>query len=115
MLRWSLKDLRDPVGNIDLITTDVFDTLLLRIGRSERSRLVAGEMRFAKLLAEEGFIVRRDDLVESRLLAQKFAYRALNCGGHPGEVRLVDIIQRQLLLLGLPVEMAEQRIGIEVI
>ena len=113
MLRPSLDDLYRNIGEIDLISTDVFDTLLLRRGKSQRSRIAAGEARFARLLKERGLLFEVGELVKCRLLAQKFAYRALNMGDGVGEVRLSDIIGRQLNLLGLPDDLASERIAIE--
>lgn len=113
MLRPSLDDLYNGIGEIRLISTDVFDTLLLRRGKSQRSRIAAGEARFANLLKQRGLIVEKDELVRCRLLAQKFAYRALNVGGGVGEVRLADIIGWQLRLLGLPGDLVSERIAIE--
>lgn len=113
--RWNLKNLNHSIKDIDLISIDVFDTLLLRTSRSARSRLVAGEVRFAKQLADRGFAVSADELVRTRLLVQKLAYRALNSGGQQGEVCLTDIIRRQLMLLGLPLALTDARIAIEVI
>lgn len=113
MLRRSHDDLYSPVSKIELISTDVFDTLLLRRRKSERSRIVAAEAKFARLLAERGFSVPPDDLVRVRLLAQKSAYRALNTGDGAGEVRLTDIICNQLNILGLPENLVEERLAIE--
>jgi FMN phosphatase YigB (HAD superfamily) len=113
VLRRNLDDLRSPIENIELISTDVFDTLLLRHGKAQRSRTVAAEIRFARLLKEHGLTVRAEDLVRVRLLAEKFAYRALNIGGGAGEVRLTDIIRWQLAVLGLPQSLGEKRLAIE--
>ncbi|MBW9118016.1 hydrolase [Rhizobium cauense] len=114
MLRQSLDHLlQGPLDGIDLISTDVFDTLLLRQPRSQRSRVMEGEQRFARLLRDEGFYVSLEHLFRTRQLAEKFAYRALNVGGGAGEVRLVDIIQRQLAMLGLPERLIEHRIALE--
>ena len=113
MLRPSLDDLYNSMGEIRLISTDVFDTLLLRRGKSQRSRIAAGEARFVRFLKQQGLIVETDELVRCRLLAQKFAYRALNVGGGAGEVRLADIIGWQLRLLGLPDDLVDERIAIE--
>jgi FMN phosphatase YigB (HAD superfamily) len=113
VLRPSLDDLYNSMGEIKLISTDVFDTLLLRRGKSQRSRIAAGEARFARLLKQRGLIVETDELVRCRLLAQKFAYRALNVGGGVGEVRLADIVGWQLRLLGLPGDLVNERIAIE--
>ncbi len=115
MLRQSLAHLlHGPLDGIDLISTDVFDTLLLRRSRSQRSRLMQAEQRFARLLRDEGILISSEHLFRTRQLAERFAYRALNVGGGAGEVRLVDIIQRQLGMLGLPERLLEQRIALEV-
>jgi len=115
VLRQSLAHLlHGPLDGIDLISTDVFDTLLLRRSRSQRSRLMQAEQRFARLLRDEGILISSEHLFRTRQLAERFAYRALNVGGGAGEVRLVDIIQRQLGMLGLPERLLEQRIALEV-
>lgn len=97
---------RDPeprlIEGALLVSTDVFDTLLLRDGVSERGRIVAGERRFAAFLAEQGLVLHPDILAEARLQAQRLAFRALNASEGPGEVRLVNIVARQLSILGLP-------------
>jgi FMN phosphatase YigB (HAD superfamily) len=107
-----LEDLPSSLDGIKVISTDVFDTLLLRNGRSERSRIMEAEFRFARLLAARGSTVSANILVQSRLCAQKLAFRALNVGG-AGEVRIVDIITRQLRMLGLPEALAGDRLEIE--
>ncbi|MGV1836307.1 hydrolase [Rhizobium rhizogenes] len=113
MLRRSLDDFYQHADEIELISTDVFDTLLLRRGKSQRSRIAAGETRFAHLLRDRGLSIGKNELVRARLLAQKFAYRALNAGDGAGEVRLADIIRSQLALLGLPESLTEERLAIE--
>jgi len=102
-----------PLDGIGLISSDVFDTLLLRRPRSQRSRLIEGERRFVRLLREQGFCINAEQLFQARLLAETFAYRALNVGGGVGEVRLNDIIARQLAILGLPANLLQQRLGLE--
>ncbi|MDI7862979.1 hydrolase [Rhizobiaceae bacterium n13] len=115
MLRQSLDQLiHSPLDGIDLISTDVFDTLLLRQPRSQRSRVMQGEQRFARLLREEGFAVSPQHLFRTRQLAERYAYRALNVGGGAGEVRLVDIVARQVALLGLPECMIDRRMALEI-
>lgn len=98
----------------DLISTDVFDTLLLRTLRSERARIVAGERRFAALLKQKGWAVEPDLLVSLRLQTQRHAFAALERGRGGGEVRLEEIVARQLGALGLPPALAEDRLAIEV-
>lgn len=110
----------DPAATegAELVSTDVFDTLLLRDGRAERARILSAERRFARGLAARGLAVSADMLVEVRLQAQRLAFRALNTGGGPGEVRLADIVSRQLVSLGVPddmiAELTAERVAIEV-
>jgi len=113
VLRQDLDLLCSPLNGIGLISTDVFDTLLLRQPKSQRSRIMEAERRFACLLEQQGFPADAEELFRVRLLAEKFAYRALNVGGCVGEVRLLDIVARQLAILGLPPEFLHRRIGLE--
>ncbi|MBB2697053.1 UNVERIFIED_ORG: FMN phosphatase YigB (HAD superfamily) [Rhizobium esperanzae] len=114
MLRQSLDHLlHGPLDGIDVISTDVFDTLLLRQPRSQRSRVILAEQRFARLLRDQGIVISSEHLFRTRQLAERFAYRALNVGGGTGEVRLVDIVARQLAMLGLPARMIDERISLE--
>lgn len=98
---------------IALITTDVFDTLLLRRPRSERGRIAEAETMFADHLATRGITVDPGQLVEARRLSQRLAFRALSIAGE-GEVRLVDIVLAQLRMLGIPEEHVDARIACEV-
>lgn len=113
MLRRNLDRLLSPLDGIGLISSDVFDTLLLRRPRSQRTRLIEAERRFARLLREQGLCIDAEQLFQARRLAEGFAYRALNVGGGIGEVRLEDIIARQLTMLGLPADLLQQRLGLE--
>lgn len=99
--------------DVDLVSTDVFDTLLLRTHRSERSRILAAEQLFALTLERAGHSVSATLLVEARLEAQRLAYRSHDMAGG-GEVRLVDIIRRQLAILGLPSSFMAARLVIEI-
>lgn len=105
------------LDGVALVSTDLFDTLLLRKLRSERARIIAGERRFVRKLAEQGLTVAEGSLVEARLAAQRLAYRALDMGAQDGEVALHDVVRRQLLMLGLPgtrvEELCEIRLAIE--
>jgi FMN phosphatase YigB (HAD superfamily) len=114
MGRSNLAQLADRVGRIKVISTDVFDTLLLRTTRSERSRFLNGEKLFSNLLARRGLHIPTDLLVDVRLQAQRLAFRELRLRGVPGEVRLEDIISRQLRVLGLPQSLVPERLQIEV-
>lgn len=101
------------LDGVDLVSTDLFDTLLLRTLRSERARIIAAERSFARSLAERGLTVSERRLVEARLEAQRLAYRALDMADRDGEVALRDVIGRQLAMLGLPAELCETRLAIE--
>lgn len=102
----------DLLIGFDTITTDVFDTLLIRRPISERARLWRAERRFAAHLRARGHAVAPDLLLDARLAAQRHAFRALDVGG-VGEVRLSDVVARQLRLLGVPQALVDARIEIE--
>ncbi|MGY4622398.1 FMN phosphatase YigB (HAD superfamily) [Bradyrhizobium sp. USDA 4486] len=99
-------------GAIDLISTDVFDTLLLRTTRSARSRIRQGEHLFSRSLAARGWQIEPSLLMTARAEAERLAFRALEVG-RSGEVRLTDVIGRQLKMLGLPTSEVATRLAIE--
>ncbi|MCK1404969.1 HAD family hydrolase [Bradyrhizobium sp. 76] len=113
MKNFPLAVLVNRTDNLEAISTDVFDTLLLRNSRSERARIVMGERLFSRQLEQEGRTVETDLLAEARMQAQRLAFRGLSLRRRPGEVRLVDIISRQLALLGLPQTLIGKRYQIE--
>jgi hypothetical protein len=86
----SLAYLANAVDRIEVISTDVFDTLLLRTNRSERSRILKGERLFSDLLARRGWHIAADLLVDARLQARRLAFRGLTLRGVAGEARLVE-------------------------
>ena len=110
----SMVELLRVGEEIALISTDVFDTLLLRRFGSERSRIIEGERLFSDFLAKRGRKIDPDFLVEARLQSQRLAFRSLNLSGTAGEVSLLDIISRQLGVLGLPPSLVIERLRIEV-
>lgn len=114
---WPHPNEEEVLDGIELVSTDLFDTLLLRTLRSERARIVGGERIFARRLAEQGLPVSEIWLVEARLEAQRLAYRALDMAERDGEVMLRDVIARQLAILGLPKArmeaLCETRLAIE--
>ena len=114
MIQSNLAELADAVGRIEVISTDVFDTLLLRTSRSERSRIQRGERLFSNLLARRGLHIAPDLLADVRLQAQRLAFRGLALRGVAGEVRLDEIVGRQLSVLGLPQSLVTERLRIEV-
>lgn len=110
----AIASITSRIGDFDLVSTDVFDTLLHRTLRSERTRELLGERAFARLLATRGLAVPVRALVEARRTAQKLAFRALETWGPDGEVALANIVSRQLRLLGLPTDLVDARIAIEI-
>lgn len=113
MKRQDIATLTAAMARSALVTVDVFDTLLLRTLQSERSRLMQGDRAFAARLRQSGFDIAPELLIETRLLCQRLAFRALDVRGGPGEVRLNDIIARQLSVLGLPLAFVDIRMEIE--
>ena len=108
------SDLLRAIGLADLISTDVFDTLLLRTYRSERSRILRGERLFSRQLAKCGRQIEPDLLVDARISSQQIAFRELAARGRLGEVQLVEIISHQLKMLSLPDSLVDERLRIEV-
>jgi FMN phosphatase YigB (HAD superfamily) len=108
------SDLLGAISRAELISTDVFDTLLLRTYRSERSRIFHGERLFSRLLAERGWLIDPDLLADARLSSQRLAFRELAMRASAGEVQLEEIISRQLKMLGLPGSLIGERLKIEV-
>lgn len=111
-----LRHLLDLIHRSDqtaVLSTDVFDTLLLRTRKSERSRLLDGERQFSQLLAHEGLQIDPYVLLDSRIRAQRLAFKALALCGGKGEVRLSDVIDRQIAMLGIPAIFAAKRATIE--
>ncbi|MCM2293296.1 hydrolase [Allorhizobium sp. BGMRC 0089] len=100
-------------SHIRIVSTDIFDTLLLRNYKSQTARVAEGEMRFSRLLSERGFTIDSHHLVKARSIAQAMAYKALNVHKLHGEVKLADIVANQLALLGLPDRLLADRIALE--
>jgi FMN phosphatase YigB (HAD superfamily) len=112
MIQNQLASLALTTGAFDVISTDVFDTLLLRTARSQHSRILEGERIFSRLLAARGLRVDADVLASARIHAQRIAFRELAMRG-AGEVRLSEIIGRQLDVVGLPDSLVTERLDIE--
>jgi FMN phosphatase YigB (HAD superfamily) len=87
------------------ISVDVFDTLLLRKPVSERRRFHKIATVFSSLVPHPYKKPSPELVYEARVEAQRWAYRALDAGSQDGEVKIFDIFDRQLQLLGLPREM----------
>lgn len=87
---------------VAVISTDVFDTVLLRDGSTETQRFAAGADRAARSLGVEAKGLRH-----LRWYAQEAAYKALSMSDPAGEVSLRDIDATIAGMLGLGVEAAE--------
>lgn len=87
------------------ISVDVFDTLLLRKPVSERRRFHKIATLFSSLIPHPYQKPSPELVYEARVEAQRWAYRALDANSVDGEVKIFDIFDRQLQLLGLPREL----------
>jgi predicted HAD superfamily hydrolase len=96
----------DPTA-IDLVSVDLFDTLLLRDHRCERRRFLLMARLAAAALDRVGWRVSIQALYLSRLDAQRLAYRALEQARPQGDVPLARIHSMQTAILGLPLRAAE--------
>ncbi|MEX3937769.1 hypothetical protein AB4Y32_39750 [Paraburkholderia phymatum] len=100
--RASDRNLLACAGPGNLVSTDIFDTILLRRPVSERRRMSMIARVFVSRVSTDidgptAAIVRR-----ARWEAQHSAYKELDTSGRRGEVRIEDILERQVILLGLP-------------
>jgi FMN phosphatase YigB (HAD superfamily) len=87
---------------IDVISVDLFDTVLLRDHRCERRRFLLMARKAAAELQRAGCAVSAEALYRSRLDAQRLAYRALELARPEGDVPLRRIYHMQTTILGLP-------------
>ena len=87
---------------IDVVSVDLFDTVLLRDHRCERRRFLLMARRAATALQRAGHVVSVEALYRSRLDAQRLAYRALELARPEGDVPLGRIYHMQTTILGLP-------------
>jgi predicted HAD superfamily hydrolase len=96
----------DPEA-IDVVSVDLFDTLLLRDHRCERRRFLMMARKAAEALDQAGYSVSPEALHHSRLDAQRLAYRALETERPQGDVPIARIYRLQTAILGLPAAAAE--------
>ncbi|PLZ03566.1 hydrolase [Burkholderia sp. WAC0059] len=103
----------ERVGAGQLVSTDIFDTLLLRrpVSARRRQRRIAAVFA-ARAGAQFGHLTA-GQVLRARVEAERTAYRALDLSGRSGEVRFDDIVERQLWLLGLPQQCAPQLVEAE--
>lgn len=100
-------------SRIDVVSVDVFDTLVLRKPVSERARVWRVARREAELLAAAGLPRSAEALYRARSVAWRFAFRITDMRAPPGEGRMEDIVDRQLELLALPPDLRERFLEIE--
>lgn len=107
----SLSDLAVSAGrsNVQLVSTDIFDTLLLRDDSTETGRLAVACQRSASSLGLDARILRR-----LRWWLQDDSYRAVAIGRPSGEARLTAIYDVIAVVLGLEPAAAEVMCQIEV-
>lgn len=86
----------------DVVSVDLFDTLLIRKPFSERRRQFKAAQHFLELAAEidSGLSVCATDVWRARRSVQQAAYKAQGID-KTGEVQLTDILQRALQMLDL--------------
>jgi FMN phosphatase YigB (HAD superfamily) len=94
-------------SNCDVISVDVFDTVLLRSHVSERRRFSALACQVAVELHKRGFRVEPALLFRSRAEVQALAYRAIEVDHPDGDVQLEKLLSAQAQLLSLPPWVAE--------
>lgn len=95
------------VAAIDLVSVDLFDTILLRDHRCERRRFLLMARQASAALHRAGYDVPVEALYRSRRDAQRLAYRALELIRPEGDVPLARIYHMQTTILGLPPGVAE--------
>lgn len=106
----NLKNIETAIRErkIDLISADVFDTLVLRTTRPEQLRFwqMAGVVRS---LLPEGVAstVSQEDIFSARILATRAAYRCSRRIGGCDETTIEEIHRLQLSALGLQQALAE--------
>jgi predicted HAD superfamily hydrolase len=93
--------LRSAPATVDVVSVDLFDTVLLRDHRCERRRMLLMARQAAQALRQAGSPVAVEALYRSRLDAQRMAYRALELARPQGDVQLGRILELQVSILGL--------------
>ncbi len=98
----SLDQLRSiDQSSFDIVSVDVFDTLLLRDCGTQRGRFQAVARRVAAQMAGHGHRIEAASLLKLRCLAHDLAYRAVMIERPAGDATLARMIELQLLALGL--------------
>jgi len=90
----------DP-KSFDLISVDLFDTLLLRDYSVQRSRFLEVAKTLSKTLQASGCQFSSGTLLGLRRRIHQVAYQAVSVEGLNGDAALARMIETQLALLGL--------------
>ncbi len=98
----SLAQLRsiDP-GSFDLVSVDVFDTILLRHQGTEQGRFREVASVLADSLQAHGYAVDAATLLGVRRRVHRLSYRAVSMERPEGDASLARMIGTQIALLGL--------------
>lgn len=88
--------------DIDIISVDIFDTVLLRDYSCGQRHFLGIARQSAKQLKVAGYAVDAEDILRARNEVQALAYRAVEIERPEGDVRLEQILRLQSRLLGLP-------------
>jgi FMN phosphatase YigB (HAD superfamily) len=91
------------VTSAEVLSFDVFDTILLRRPIGERERLLRAARKIelrsgGRVDAKAYYVMRRQ--------AQRLGYRTVDVAGGTGDVRFNDMLSRVVALLGLPADIA---------
>lgn len=115
----SLGQLRAiDIQTFDLVSVDMFDTLLLRDFSTQRERFEEVARRLAGQLGRRGYRVDAATLLKLRCLVHDLAYLAVMMERPAGDATLAGMIHIQLAMLGLDQSLAglfvEAELAVEV-
>ncbi len=106
-IRLSLGQLRAiDHRTFDLVSVDMFDTLLLRDYSTQRGRFQDVARHLAGELGRRGYSVDAATLLKLRCLVHDLAYRAVMMERPAGDATLAHMIDIQLAMLGLDQSLA---------
>jgi predicted HAD superfamily hydrolase len=98
--RLSARFVHDLVADSDVISFDVFDTVLLRNTKSETDRFYEISKLWAEYLKDDD--ISADNLLYARLLAAKICYRQAEKKAYCREAKHSDILKLTLSLASIP-------------
>jgi FMN phosphatase YigB (HAD superfamily) len=94
--------LTQDLGSFDLLSVDLFDTLLLRGTECEKRRFLEIAMLARERLRHLGHDLAAWEIFLSRMECSRVAYRAVEMFRPEGDVKLGDIHRLQTAMLRLP-------------